>query len=164
MTTGAPALLQYCDVGFTTSGENVPPGARASRPHKSWYSLADLLAPDRTATAPGLCFGRAHAISAGSVAGCRIKGKLSDNSRESMRAGRPRSRVGRPDGAVERIRGATSLKADRRPLGNSRLSASPAPAVPCGSNQSVTISNRPSRRGSPQRLSGPSSFFVAFRG
>ena len=154
MTTGAPALLQYCDVGVTTSGENVPPGARASRPHKSWYSLADLLAPDRTATAPGLCFGRAHAISAGSVAGCRIAGKLSDNSRESMRAGRPRSRVGRPDGAVERIRGATSLKADRRPLGNSRLSASPAPAVPCGAYESETIRYRPSRRdlGIPSRI------------
>ena len=66
----------------------------------------------------------------------------------------------RPDGAVEGIRGATSLKADRRPLGNSRLPAglapspypgadqtrvkqvlfqiSPAPALPRGSYESET--------------------------
>ena len=93
MTSGPRMLLQYCDVGVTASGEKAPPpGARASRPHKSWHSLTHLLNPDRTATAPWLCFGRAHAISAGSVAGCRIAGKLSDNPRESMRARRPRSR------------------------------------------------------------------------
>ena len=154
MTSGARVLLQYCDVGVTTSWEKAPPGARASRPHKSWHSLAHLLAPDRTATAPGICFGRAHAISAGRGAGCRIAGKLSGNPRDSMRARRPRSRGCCPDGAPGGIRRATSLKADRRPLGNSRLSASPAPAVPCGSNQSVTIRNRPSLRdlGIPSRL------------
>ena len=35
-----------------------------------------------------------------------------------MRPGRPRSRVGRPDGALGGIRGTTSLKADGRPLGD----------------------------------------------
>ena len=45
-----------------------------------------------------------------------------------MRAGRPRSRVGRPHGEVEGIRRATSLKAGLSPLGNSRLPASRAPA------------------------------------
>ena len=85
-------LLQYCALGVTLSWEEAHPGARASRPHKSWYSLTHLLDPDRTATTPWLCFGRAHAIPAGSVAGCRIAGKLSDNRRDSMRAGRPRSR------------------------------------------------------------------------
>ena len=45
-----------------------------------------------------------------------------------MRAGRPRSRVGRPDGEVGGIRRATSLKAGLSPLGNSRLPASRAPA------------------------------------
>ena len=50
-----------------------------------------------------------------------------------MRAGRPRSRVGRPDGEVGGIRRATSLKADLSPLGNSRLPASRAPALPGGS-------------------------------
>ena len=92
MTSGSRMLLQYCDVGVTTSWEKGPPGARASRPHKSWYSLTHLLDPDRTATAPWLCFGRAQAVPAGSVAGCRIAGKLSGNPRDSMRAGRPRSR------------------------------------------------------------------------
>ena len=87
-------------------------------------------------------------------AGCRIAGKLSGNPRDSMRARRPRSRGvlsrwcagGYPAGDFSASRPA--------PLGNSRLSASPAPAVPCGSNQSVTIRNRPSRRdlGIPSRL------------
>ena len=45
-----------------------------------------------------------------------------------MRAGRPRSRGGRPDGEVGGIRRATSLKAGLSPLGNSRLPASRAPA------------------------------------
>ena len=31
MTSGARVLLQYCDVRVTASGENAPPGARASR-------------------------------------------------------------------------------------------------------------------------------------
>ena len=65
MTSGARMLLQYCDIGVTTSWEKGHPGARASRPHKSWHSLTHLLDPDPTATAPGLCFGRAHAISTG---------------------------------------------------------------------------------------------------
>ena len=90
--SGSRVLLHYCDVGVTASWEKGPPGARASRPHKSWYSLTHLLDPDRTATAPWLCFGRAQAVPAGSVAGCRIAGKLSGNPRDSMRARRPRSR------------------------------------------------------------------------
>ncbi len=71
-----------------------PPGARASRPHKSWHnlaSLAHLLHPERPPAAPGLCFGRAHAVPAGRVAGCRMAGKPSGRQRERMRAGRPRS-------------------------------------------------------------------------
>ena len=43
------------------------PGARASRPHQSPPSLVHLLHPGRPATAPGLCFGRAHAVPAGRV-------------------------------------------------------------------------------------------------
>ncbi|MCY3758427.1 MAG: hypothetical protein OXG96_11955 [Acidobacteria bacterium] len=54
-----------------------------------------LLDPARPAPAPGLCFGRGHAVPAGPVAGCPIAGKLSGRQRECMRAGRPRSRVGR---------------------------------------------------------------------
>ena len=54
-----------------------PPGARASRPYKFWHSPAHLLDLDGTATAPGLRFGRAQAVPAGRVAGCRIAGKLS---------------------------------------------------------------------------------------
>ena len=50
-----------------------------------------------------------------------------------MRAGRPRSQVMPPGGAVGSVWRATSQKADLHPLGNSRLPASRAPATPCGS-------------------------------
>ena len=112
-----------------------PPGSAGVPPAQHWQSLAHLLYPDRPAKTPGLCLGRAHAVPAGTVDGCSIEGKLSDNPRQRMRAGRPRSRVGRPDGAVERFRGATSLKADRHPLGNSPLPAGLAPPPYPGADQ-----------------------------
>ena len=153
-TTGAKMLLHFCPVGVTLLWEEAPPGARASRPHKSSRSFGHLLHRNQPAAAPCLCFDRAHAVPAGRAVGCNIAGKLSGNRRDSMRAGRPRSRGCRPDGEVGGIRRATSLKADGRPLGNSRLSASLAPAVPGGSYKSETISNRPSVRdlGIPSRL------------
>ncbi len=104
------------------------PGARASRPHKSSRSFGHLLHRNQPAAAPCLCFGRAHAVPADRAVGCNIAGKLSGNRRDSMRAGRPRSRGCRPDGEVGGIRRATSLKAGLSPLGNSRLPASRAPA------------------------------------
>ena len=128
----------FCNIVTLVSrrhGKKTHPGARASRPHNTWHSLGHLLDPGRPARAPCLCFGRAHAVPAGRAAGCPIARKPSGNPRDSMRAGRPRSRVGRPDGAVEGIRGATSLKADRRPLGNSRLPAGLAPSPFPGADQ-----------------------------
>ena len=71
-----------------------PPGNAGVPPAQHWQGLAHFLHPARPATAPGLCFGRAHADPAGRVPGCRIAGKLSVTERECMRAGRPRSRVG----------------------------------------------------------------------
>ena len=127
-TTGAKMLLHFCPVGVTLSWEEVPPGARASRPHKSSRSFGHLLHRNQPAAAPCLCFGRARAVPAGRAVGCNIAGKLSGNRRDSMRAGRPRSRGCRPDGEVGGIRRATSLKAGLSPLGNSRLPASRAPA------------------------------------
>ena len=121
-------LLQFCALGVTMSWEEAHPGARASRPHKSSRSFSHLLHRNQPAAAPCLCFGRAHAVPAGRAVGCNIAGKLSGNRRDSMRAGRPRSRGCRPDGEVEGIRRATSLKAGLSPLGNSRLPASRAPA------------------------------------
>ena len=85
-------LLHFCPVGVTLSWEEAHPGARASRPHKSSRSLAHLLHRNQPAAAPCLCFGRAHAVPAGRAVGCNIAGKLSGNRRDSMRAGRPRSR------------------------------------------------------------------------
>ena len=121
-------LLHFCPVGVTLSWEEAHPGARASRPHKSSRSFSHLLHRNQPAAAPCLCFGRAHAVPAGRAVGCNIAEKLSGNRRDSMRAGRPRSRGCRPDGEVGGIRRATSQKADLRPLGNSHLPASPAPA------------------------------------
>ena len=131
-TTGAKMLLHFCPLGVTLSWEEAHPGARASRPHKSSRSFSHLLHRNQPAAAPCLCFGRAHAVPAGRAVGCNIAGKLSGNRRDSMRAGRPRSRVGRPDGEVGGIRRATSLKAGLSPLGNSRLPASRAPAPTTG--------------------------------
>ena len=124
----AKMLRHFCPVGVTLSWEEAHPGARASRPHKSSRSFSHLLHRNQPAAAPCLCFGRAHAVPAGRAVGCNIAGKLSGNRRDSMRAGRPRSRGCRPDGEVEGIRRATSLKAGLSPLGNSRLPASRAPA------------------------------------
>ena len=119
------------------------PGARASRPHKSWYSLTHLLDPDRTATAPWLCFGRDHAISTRRSGGLPHRRETERQPKGSHAGETPAL----PGGAIPMarwggIRRATSLRADGRRLGNSRLSVSPASAVPCGSNQSVTIRNR----------------------
>ena len=135
-TTGAKMLLHFCPVGMTLSWEEAHPGAWASRPHKSSRSFSHLLHRNQPAAAPCLCFDRAHAVPAGRALGCNIAGKLSGNRRDSMRAGRPRSRVGRPDGEVGGIRRATSLKAGLSPWGNSRLPASRAPAPRDGAHHS----------------------------
>ena len=135
-TTGAKMLLHFYPVGVTLSWEEAHPGARASRPHQSSRSFGHLLHRNQPAAAPCLCFGRAPAVPAGRAVGCNIAGKLSGNRRDSMRAGRPRSRVGRPDGEVGGIRRATSLKAGLSPLGNSRLPASRAPAHHDGAHHS----------------------------
>ena len=129
-------LLHFCPVGVTLSWEEVPPGARASRPHKSSRSFGHLLHRNQPAAVPCLCFGRAHAVPAGRAVGCNIAGKLSGNRRDSMRAGRPRSRGCRLDDEVGGIRRATSLKAGLSPLGNSRLPASRAPAPRDGADHS----------------------------
>ena len=145
-------LLQFCALGVTMSWDEGFPGARASRPHKSSRSFGHLLHRNQPAAAPCLYFGRAHAVPAGRAVGCNIAGKLSGNRRDSMRAGRPRSRGNhsplegesqKPSrqakaDAVGGVWRATSQKADVRPLGNSRLLASLAPALAGGSFESET--------------------------
>ena len=76
-------------------GECPPPGSARVPPAQHWQNLAHLLGPDRLAKTPGLCLGLAPAVPAGRVDGCAIAGKLSGTQRDSMRARRPRSRVGR---------------------------------------------------------------------
>ena len=129
-------LLQFFALGVMRSWDEAHLGARASRPHKSSRSFTHLLHRNQPAAAPCLCFGRAPAVPPGRAVGCNIAGKLSGNRRDSMRAGRPRSRVGRPDGEVGGIRRATSLKAGLSPLGNSRLPASRAPVPRDGADHS----------------------------
>ena len=53
-TTGAKMLLHFCPVGVTLSWEEAPPGARASRPHKSSRSFSHLLHRNQPAAAPCL--------------------------------------------------------------------------------------------------------------
>ena len=64
------------------------------RPARTKPGTASAISPtwNQSAAAPCLCFGRAHAVPAGRAVGCNIAGKLSGNRRDSMRAGRPRSR------------------------------------------------------------------------
>ncbi len=78
--------------GDVTGGS--PPGSAGVPPAQHWHSFTHLFHPARPAMAPGLCFSRARAVPAGRVAGCPIAGKLSGHPTQSMRARRPRSRVG----------------------------------------------------------------------
>ncbi len=136
MTSGARVLLQYCDVGVTASWENAPPGARASRPQPYWCKQPAMQGHFLAQCTKPAIVGIVTMVPS------------------PVRARRPRFRVGRPDGAMEGIRRANSLKADGRLLENSRLSASPAPALPGGSYKSETIRNRPFLRdlGIPSRF------------
>ena len=110
-TSGTKMLLQFCALGVTMSWDDGFPGARASRPHQAWHSLGHLPHLDQPGTAPWLSFGLADAVPAHRVAACSIALKLSGGQRNSMRAGRPRSRVirnrmraGRPRSRVIRNR------------------------------------------------------------
>ena len=115
-TSGTRMLLQFCALGVTMSWDDGFPGARASRPHQAWHSLGHLPHLDQPGTAPWLSFGLAAAVPAHRVAACSIALKLSGGQRNSMRAGRPRSRVirnrmraGRPRSQVIR----NSMRAGR---------------------------------------------------
>ena len=149
-TSGTTMLLQFCALGVTMSWDEGFLGARASRPHKAWHSLGHLPHLDQPGTAPWLSFGLADAVPADRVAACSIALRLSGGQRDRMRAGRPRSqgnhsplegesqkpsRQAKAD-AVGGVWRATSQKADLRPLGNSRLPASPAPAPQDGADHS----------------------------
>ena len=92
-------LLHFCPVGMTLSWEEAPPGARASRPHKSSRSFSHLLHRNQPAAAPSSASAGPMLPPAGRSA-ATSSGKLSGNRRDSMRAGRPRSRGCRPDGEV----------------------------------------------------------------
>ena len=141
-TSGTQMLLQSCALGVTMSWDDGFLGARASRPHQAWHSLGQLPHLDQPATAPWLSFGLTDGVPAHRGAACSIALKLSGSQGDRMRAGRPRSqgnhsplegesqkpsRQAKAD-AVGGGRRPTSQKADVRPLGNSRLPASPAPA------------------------------------
>ena len=57
-------------------------GARASRPHKAWRSLGQLLHLDRPATAPWFSFGLAVAVFANVVAARKVALMLSDPQKD----------------------------------------------------------------------------------
>ena len=82
---------RWTSFAATTSRNAAHPGARASRPHKSWHSLA-ICSTRVDGNGAGAPLG--HAVPAGRVDGCPIAGKPSATERWCMRAGRPRSRVG----------------------------------------------------------------------
>ena len=149
---GALGVTMSWDDGFLGARASRPHndgflGARASRPHQAWHSLDHLPHLQQPGTAPWLSFGLDDGVLAHRVAACSIALKLSAGQRDRMRAGRPRSqgnhsplegesqkpsRQAKAD-AVGSGRRATSQKAHVHPLGNSRLPASRAPALWCGS-------------------------------
>ena len=145
-------LLQSCARGVTMSWDESFLGARASRPHQARHSLGHLPHLDQPGTAPWLSFDPADAVSADRVAACSVALKLSGGQRHRMRAGRPRSQANQSPlegesqkpsrqakaDAVGGVWRSTSQKADLHPVGNSRLPASRAPALPCGSSEGET--------------------------
>ena len=133
----APKMrLQFGALGVTMSWDDGFLGARASRPHQARHSLGHLLHLDQPATAPWLSFGLADGVPAGRVAACGIALKLSGSQRDSMRAGRPRSRARpsrRQGGCLQHC-----TEAQRRPKGQHAggtpaLPGKAVPAAPCGS-------------------------------
>ena len=140
-------LLQFGALGVTMSWDDGFLGARASRPHQAWHNLGHLPHLDQPGTAPWLSFGLAATVPAHRVAACSIALKLSGGQRNSMRAGRPRSRVirdsmraGRPRSQARPSRrcGGGGLAGDfsesrRAPFGNFPIAREPGPATPCGS-------------------------------
>ena len=64
-------------------------GARASRPHKAWRSLGQLLHLDRPATAPWFSFGLAVAVFANVVAARKVALMLNDPQKEKDAGGTP---------------------------------------------------------------------------
>ena len=126
-TSGTKMLLQYCALGVTMSWDESFLGARASRPHKAWHSLAHLPHLDQPATAPWLSCGLADGVPADRVAACSIALKLGDGQRDRMRAGRPRSQ-----GMPSRRCGGECLAGDfsesrRAPLGKLPIAREPGP-------------------------------------
>ena len=89
-TSGAQMLLQFRNLGVTTSWDEGFLGARSSRPHKARHSLGHLPYLDRPGTTSGLSFGLADAVPADRVAACSIARKFSGGQRDRMPAGRPR--------------------------------------------------------------------------
>ena len=148
-------LLQFCALGVTMSWDDGLLGARASRPHQAWHRPGPSPPLGSTGNGamallrPGRCGSRRQGgcLQVMTCSTRRIALKLSGGQRDRMRAGRPRSqgnhsplegesqkpsRQAKAD-AVGGVWRATSQKADLHPLGNSRLPASRAPALPCGS-------------------------------
>ena len=85
-------LPRFYPLAGTISWDEGPLGARASRPHNAWHSLAHLRHLDRLATAPQLFFALAIGVPAGVVAACKLALTLSGlYEGKWMRARRPRS-------------------------------------------------------------------------
>ena len=91
---GAPSQA-FCVVRYGSAcGRDARAPGWACLPQCSRHSLPFSSNAARPAIAPGLCFGRAHAVPVGGVGGRYIVGILSETLRQCGRVGRPRSRVG----------------------------------------------------------------------
>ena len=92
MTSGARMLLHYCDGGVTTSWEKAP--RERGRPARTNLGIASPISSTRIERQRrhGSASAGPRRFPPAGGAGCGIAGKLSGNRRDSMRAGRPRSR------------------------------------------------------------------------
>ena len=140
-------LLQFGALGVTMSWDEGFPGARASRPHDEGFPGARASRPHQAWAQPrpspplGSTGNGAMALLRPGRCCSRRQGGCLQHRTEAQRRPKGQDAGGTPalpGAAVPAVRWwrvwrATSQKADLRPLGNSRLPASPAPALPCGS-------------------------------
>ena len=131
-TSSTQMFLQFRVLGVTGAWDDGFLGARASRPHKAWHSLAYLPHLDRPGTAPWLPSAWPMRFPpTGWLPEASHRGSVAFKGTGCGRGARAPRRC-RPGGAVGGVWPATSQKAALHPLGNSRLPASRTPALACG--------------------------------
>ena len=132
-----------------------PPGSAGVSPAQHWQRFTHLLDRARPATAPGFRLGRAQAVAAGSVTGCRCHGetKRPPNAENAGETPAPGARASRPH----------SRRSFSHPSCSSQGAPLPSLLLLQGARGGL-LGRRPCRCGAAVPLRGPSSTFVCLRG